>query len=76
VDTYIGDIRSFSGQQNVELKFESTAFNSLDDIQFSSTIVPEPCMLTLLTIGLLGGFAVGLTRRISSGRARRSIVRP
>ncbi len=63
VDTYIGDIRGFSGQQNVELKFESTAFNTLDNIRFSSTIVPEPTALALFAIGSLGLFVVVLRHR-------------
>ncbi len=57
VDTYIGDIRAFSGQQNVVLTFESAGFNTLDNIQFSPTVVPEPSTLALLTIAALVALA-------------------
>jgi hypothetical protein len=64
VDTYIGDIRAFSGQQNVLLKFESAGYNTLDDIQFSSTVVPEPSTLALLTIAALVALAPIVRRRV------------
>jgi hypothetical protein len=51
VETFIGDIRQFTGQQNVELRF--TGSGTLDDIQFSSEIVPEPSTLVLFTIGVV-----------------------
>ena len=51
VETFIGDIRQFTGQGNVELRF--TGSGGLDAIQFSSIIVPEPSMLVLLSIGIL-----------------------
>ena len=76
VNTYIGDVRGFSGQRNVELKFESTAFNTLDDIRFSSTIVPEPTALALFAIGSLGLFVVVLRhRRVSRTHCLRPAVR-
>ncbi|MFZ1933251.1 MAG: hypothetical protein WAU84_05855 [Thermoguttaceae bacterium] len=55
IDTYIGDIRAFSGQQNVVLTFESVdgSGTTLDDIQFSPTVVPEPSTLALIVIGVL-----------------------
>jgi hypothetical protein len=56
--TYIGDIRAFSGQQNVTMQFTTTTnnldnFADLDNIQFSATVVPEPSSLMLVAIGLL-----------------------
>ena len=51
VDTYIGDIRQFTGQQNVALQF--TGSGPLDAIQFSPLIVPEPSMLVLLGTSVL-----------------------
>ncbi len=65
VDTYIGDIRAFTGQQNVLLEFESAGNNSLDDIQFSLTVVPEPSTLALLTIAALVAIATIARRRYS-----------
>ncbi len=64
VDTYIGDIRAFSGQQNVVLTFESAGFNTLDNIQFSPTVVPEPSTLALLTIAALVALAPLARRRV------------
>jgi hypothetical protein len=60
VDTYVGDIRAFSGQQNVELRFESNGFNTLDGIRFSTVVVPEPTTLALLAIGAIGVLALVL----------------
>ncbi|MFZ1933794.1 MAG: hypothetical protein WCB27_05625 [Thermoguttaceae bacterium] len=65
IDTYIGDIRAFSGQQNVVLTFESAGFNTLDDIQFSSTVAPEPSTLALLTVAALVTLAHIARRRVA-----------
>ncbi len=59
VETFIGDIRAFSGQQDVTLKFDVSHPGygdqpaTLDGIQFSPTIVPEPSTLALIVIGVL-----------------------
>jgi hypothetical protein len=62
--TYAADIRAFTGQENVELKFELsqipgwyTTFGaqySLDNIVFSPKIVPEPSSLILLATSAIG----------------------
>jgi hypothetical protein len=62
VDTYIGDIRAFSGQQNVELRFESNGWNTLDGIRFSTIVVPEPSTAVLLTVAALGALIVAARR--------------
>jgi hypothetical protein len=62
VTTYIGDIRAFSGHQNVELRFESAGWSTLDAIQFSSILVPEPSAFALLVGAILGGIAYVLRR--------------
>jgi hypothetical protein len=46
VETFIGDIQPFAGQQNVELRF--TGSGVLDAIQF---VAPEPSTLLLLCVG-------------------------
>jgi hypothetical protein len=46
VETFVGDVRAFTGQQNVALCF--TGIGVVDSIQFSSIVVPEPCSLVLL----------------------------
>jgi hypothetical protein len=51
VVTYIGDIRAFTGQQNVTLQF--TGGGDLDNIRFSSTLAPEPSTFFLLFVALL-----------------------
>jgi hypothetical protein len=51
LETFIGDIRQFTGQENVELRF--TGYGTLDDIEFSPLIVPEPSTLVLFAIGVL-----------------------
>jgi hypothetical protein len=59
VKTFIGDVSAFSGQQNVELRFEAVASPppycnaTLDAIQFSTIVSPEPSTLVLLGIGVL-----------------------
>lgn len=63
IKTYIGDISAFSDQQDVELRFTklvqdpSHPYNygviDLDDIQFSTIVVPEPSSLLLLAIALI-----------------------
>jgi hypothetical protein len=65
VDTYIGDIRAFAGQHSVELRFESNSgWNTLDGIRFSTTVVPEPSTLALLTIAALVALAPLARRRV------------
>jgi PEP-CTERM motif len=61
VEMFIGDIRPFTGQQNVELRFTGTG--PLDDIQFTPMVVPEPSTLVLLTLAVLGTFAHIMRRR-------------
>jgi hypothetical protein len=53
VEEYAADISDFTGQQNVTLCFESTGWNTLDDIEFSSAVVPEPSSPVLLATGVL-----------------------
>jgi hypothetical protein len=65
VDTYVGDIRAFSGQQNVELRFESNGYNTLDGICFSTVVVPEPTALALLAVAALVTFAHIVRRRVA-----------
>jgi len=55
VQTYIGDISAFAGQQNVVLRFETVPTGDpyrgaadLDAITFSPISVPEPASLVLL----------------------------
>ncbi len=51
VETFIGDIRQFTGQSNVELCI--TGDGTLDNIKFSPLVVPEPSTLALIVIGVL-----------------------
>ena len=63
VETFIGDISAFTGQQNVDLQFtkidqdpsDPYVFGGvdIDNIQFSPTVVPEPSTLALIVIGVL-----------------------
>ncbi len=64
VDTYIGDVRAFSGETNVVLKLDKLVQDpsnptgphgliTLDAIQFSTIIVPEPSALVLLGVAIL-----------------------
>jgi hypothetical protein len=64
VYTYYGDVSAFSGQTNVALKFDKLiqdpndpsgdhAWVTLDAIQFSTIIVPEPSALVLLGVAIL-----------------------
>ena len=60
VQTYIGDVSGFAGQQDVMLQFETLSTGSpyagmadLDGIQFATIIVPEPSSLILIVAGLL-----------------------
>jgi hypothetical protein len=61
VETFIGDIRLFAGQPNVELRF--TGSGTLDDIQFSSLIAPEPSALVLLVVAALAASVHVVHRR-------------
>ena len=76
METFIGDISAFAGQDNVEFRFTQTfdpanpyggSAIDLDAIQFSPTIAPEPSTLALLTIAALVALAP---------LARRRVVRP
>jgi hypothetical protein len=62
--TYTGDISAFAGNGNVELRFTSTGWNTLDDIEFAPDVVPEPSTLTLLAVGAFTAFARLLRRRL------------
>jgi hypothetical protein len=63
IQTYIGDVSAFAGQENVELKFELSeipgwyttfgAQESLDAISFSSTPAPEPSSVVLMAVGMV-----------------------
>jgi len=63
VETFIGDISTVAGQQDVELRFTKLVqdpsnpynhgFADIDAIQFSTIVVPEPSSLVLLAIGIL-----------------------
>ncbi len=66
VETFIGDIRQFTGQQNVELRL--TGSGTVDDIQFSSIVVPEPSTLALLSVAALVALAPVVRRRQSDVR--------
>jgi hypothetical protein len=63
VTTFIGDIRAFSGQHDVELRFESTSLSTLDAITFSTLMVPEPSTFILLGIGAISLFGFAWWRR-------------
>jgi hypothetical protein len=73
VQTYVADIRAFTGQHDVELKFELSAARdwnstfgarqSLDDIVFLSEAVPEPSSLVLLAVAALATSAFISRRR-------------
>ena len=68
VKTFIGDISAFSGQQNVELRFEGGCM--LDEIEFSSIVVPEPASLCLLAFGAIAACVYLITRRRPAQRAK------
>jgi hypothetical protein len=72
ITTFIGDISAFTGTNDVELRFTKLVqdpFNpyhgaiNLDDIQFSSIVVPEPSSLALLFIIILCISAIFIHRR-------------
>jgi hypothetical protein len=74
VQTYIGDVSAFSGQQDVVLRFETVPTGSpylgsadLDAITFSTTAVPEPSTLTLFAISAVATWAYFLRRRRFGG---------
>jgi hypothetical protein len=72
IETFIGDIAAFAGQQDVELRFTKLVQDpshpyvygvvDIDAIQFSSIIVPEPSTIALLAVAMLGGIAYVLRR--------------
>ncbi len=74
VETYIGDISAFSGQNNVELRFTkvvqdpSNPFHhglfTVDAIEFSPITVPEPSTVTLLCIATISLLAYVRRRRL------------
>ena len=72
METFVGDISAFTGQMNVELRFEQTfdpahpyrdSGSDLDAIHFSSLIVAEPSTLILLTVAALAASARIFRRR-------------
>ena len=81
VEVFAADIRAFTGKQNVELRFQSTGMNTLDDIEFSPDVVPEPCTLALLVIGAATTCAASCAAAVLSEpliaqlRERRSMAR-
>jgi hypothetical protein len=74
VNTYACDISAFAGDTDVTLKFEKLVHDplnpsshgivDLDNIQFSSTVVPEPSTLALLTIAAVVALAPIVRRRV------------
>ncbi len=77
IETYIGDVSAFSGQQNVVLRFETVPTGDpyfgtadLDNIQFSSTPAPEPSTLFLLLAALLSSAGYYWHRRSDVPKAR------
>jgi hypothetical protein len=79
VNTYACDISAFAGDTDVTLKFEKLVHDplnpgshgivDLDGIQFSSTVVPEPSTLALLTIAAVVALAPIVRRRVARQRA-------
>jgi hypothetical protein len=63
VEQFTADIRAFTGEKNVTLRFDSTGSNTLDYIQFSAKVVPEPSMLVLFATGAGAVLAYVLRRR-------------
>jgi hypothetical protein len=73
VKTYIGDISSFAGLEDVELRFtlksqyplnwSDLGAIDLDAIEFSSIVVPEPSSLVLLAVGAIGLLAYARRKR-------------
>jgi hypothetical protein len=77
VETYIGDISAFAGQQDVTLRFETVPIlypsfgeADLDAIQFSTIVVPEPSALILVGAGLLSLAGYFWKRRAVASRLR------
>lgn len=73
VETYIGDVSSFAGRSDVELRFTKLVQNplyprpgsfDLDAIRFSSIVAPEPSAVALLSMGALVTSAYLVRRRI------------
>ncbi len=63
VETFVGDIRLFAGQSNVELCI--TGDGSLDNIRFSSLVVPEPSTLIPLVVAAFVTLAHIVRRRVA-----------
>ena len=76
VETYIGDISAFAGQQAVTLRFEPVSTDGLsaqadlDAIQFSTIVVPEPSALMLIVAGVLSLAGYFWRRRSGASQLR------